>query len=159
MLTTKEIKLYNSISFFDRYKSIAEMHQKEASFDLYDVEKIGKSLKNCDFEFKYNRKEQFFSKTQLIGKLEFRVNLSIKYGVIEPIIWCKNHNNNKQLGGAVTRTCRLIQMCHDKSNTTLLPYPRFNTYEELEKILKGLIFLAEDFKSEVLSSQILEDIA
>jgi hypothetical protein len=73
----------------------------------------------------------------------------LKYGVVETIIWAKNLKTNEQYGGPLSRIAKLIQSSNDKGSQIKVPYPRFTTYKDLEKIIKELMSIFYDFKSVV----------
>jgi hypothetical protein len=149
MLTEEVQSKYNSIRLLERYKSLSESFQGENPFEKYDTTLVLKMLHSLGYDFSYNEKESFFSYKILENGFDFRVNLSLKYGVVETIIWAKNLNTSEQYGGPVSRIVKLIQASKDKDNQLKILYPRFSTYEDLEQIVRELMSIFYDFKSVV----------
>lgn len=149
MLSEKVQSKYDSIRLLERYKSLSELFQSENTFEKYDATLVLTMLHSLGYDFNYNENESFFGHKILEDGFDFRINFSLKYGVVETIIWAKNLNTNEQYGGPVSRIVKLIQAKKDKNNHTRIPYPRFSNYDDLEKIVRELMSIFYDFKSVV----------
>jgi hypothetical protein len=146
MLSKEVLSKYESIRLFERYKSLSDTFQTENTFENYDNDLVLKMFSKIDPNFSYYKKEGFFGLNVLEGDFDFRINLSLKYGVVEPIIWGKNIKTKEQFGGPLSRVTKLIQASKDNENIVKIPYPRFTSYEDLEQIAKELVAIFRDFK-------------
>ena len=146
MLSQEVQKKYESIRLFERYKSLSDAFQSENTFEKYDSDKVLQMLQEIEPSFSYDKKEGFFGLKTLEDDFDFRINLSLKYGVVESIIWGKNLITNEQFGGPISRTTKLIQASKNSENIVRIPYPHFTSYEELNQIIKELVALFHDFK-------------
>lgn len=154
MLKEKELKNYQKIKMFERYCSLSNNFRTNEPFENFDKNKVLKILKKVNDDFKYYIKEGFFGLNEKQEDFDFKFNLSLKYGIVESIIWGRDNLTNEQFGGAVSRTIKLIQMSIEKENIERIVYPKFKDYEELYNIVQELYRLYTDFKMEITNKNI-----
>ena len=146
MLSNKVLVKFNSIKLLERYENLSKSFQSEKTLENYDKGLVQKRMNDFGYNFSYNKKEDFFGITEKEGDIEFKINISLKFGIVEPIIWAKNIITDEQYGGALIRVTKLIQMSMQEDNICRIPYPRFSTYEDLNLIIKSIMSLYTDFK-------------
>jgi hypothetical protein len=154
MLTKEALEKFNSINLLERFKQISESFQAENLFEDYSNEIIIERFKSLGYDFKYNKKEAFFGLQHEDGKYIFRFNLSLKFGIIETIMWAKNTVSGEEYGGVFSRLMKLIQKFNGAQNIVTVLYPRFSSYEEFEEIVKNLMLIFEDFKTIIKSDTV-----
>ena len=142
---------FNSINLFERFKAISEAFQTEMPLEDYSTTKVAEVLKRTGYDFQYNNKEGFFSLSSIEHGYNFRLNLILKYGIVEVVMWAENIETKEQYGGVLSRLMKLLQKSNSVQEIVRVRYPRFSDYEELEKIVKGLIPIYIDFKSVIVS--------
>lgn len=152
MLSKEALEKFNSINLFERFKSISEFYQTDMPFEKHSNEVILKRLKALGYDFKFDKKESFFGLKLIEDDLEFRFNLSVKFGIVETIMWAKNSVSGEEFGGVFSRLMNLIQKSNGSQNIVKIMYPRFSSYEELEEIIKNLMVIFEDFITVVKTS-------
>ena len=152
MLEEKILNKYASINLLERYKSLSEAFNSKEVIEHIDQDQVMTFLKGLNCRFSYNKKEDFFGMIDQVDDFDFRFNLSIKYGSVEPIIWGKNVCTEEQFGGVLIRVTKLIQISKGMEPVERIKKPRIGNQEDLEKIIVELYKLYEDFKL-VLSSK------
>jgi hypothetical protein len=140
---------YEGIRLLERYKALSARFQAEKPFEEYDSNKALEILQAIDRRFFRGSKEEFFGLNTLEDGFDLRMNLSLKHGVVESVVWGKNLTTNEQFGGPVSRTARLIQSSWHNDNVARIPYPRFSSYDDLEEIAKEILAILHDLKSAV----------
>lgn len=151
-----DLNIYNkylAIDLLTRYKSISNTYNSKDVLEAFDKEEFLKFLKKLNCRFSFNPKESFFGLSEQEGNFDFKFNLSLKYGMVEPILWGKNVCTDDQFGGALIRVTKLIQLTSGSNNIEKIMYPRFKSYEDLIKITQELFDLYNDFKRVILSNE------
>lgn len=151
MLPLNILSKYEQIKFLERYERLSGMYQDADCFEDFENDEILKIFKNLELDFSYNKKENFFSKREIINDMDFRLNLSLKYGKVEIIMWGKNTQTNEEFGGPLIRVIKLIKMSYDNNDVIRIPYPCFSNYKEFEEIVHEVILLYNDFKKKFSS--------
>lgn len=146
MLSQRVLQKYESIQLLERYKALSDIFQSINSLEDYDTDKVLQMLQVIDENFSYYKTEGFFGLKSLENEMDFRINLSLKYGVVESVIWGKNLVTNEQYGGPISRIIKLIQISKNKEGIVRIPYPCFTSYKDLNQIIKELINIFNDFK-------------
>jgi hypothetical protein len=144
--------IYDSIQLLERYKALSVAFQREKLFEEHNAEVVLGMLNGLGHDFSYNQKESFFGLKILEDEFEFRINISLKFGVVETIIWAKNLNTNQQYGGPISRMTKSIQVTNG-SRQEKIPFPRFSTYADLEEFVRQLMSIFDDFKTAVKGSR------
>lgn len=149
MISNEVNKIYSSIDLFNRYYLLSNNFNSEDSLEDYDSIEIGEIFykENCDFRF--NKKESFFGLTEEFENYTFKLNFSLKYGVVESIIWGKNDESGDQYGGPISRMVKQIQIAEGVEEIEKVNYPRFSSPSDLRLIIKELYSIYEDFKMEI----------
>ncbi len=153
MLEEKILNKYSSIDLLARYKDLSERYSSKEVLEELDKEKILEDLKEVNCRFSFNAKEGFFGLSEQQGDYNFKFNVSLKYGMVEPIIWGKNICTEEQYGGALIRVTKLIQISMGVEKVERIMYPRYKTIDDLRQILKDLYSLYQDFKSIILEEE------
>lgn len=147
MLSEEAVAKFNSINLLERFKAISEAFQTDTPLENYSIDKVLELFENLGYGFKYDKKESFFGLKSLEDGYDFRFNLVLKYGIVETIIWAKNIETEEQYGGVFSRLMKLIQKSNGVKEIARIGYPRFSNYEDLEKIVRELMLIYEDFKA------------
>lgn len=147
MLEEKILSKYSSIDLLARYKDLSNKFNSKEVLEELDKEKIIEYLKELNCRFSYSSKENFYGLGEQEGNYDFKFNVSLKYGMVEPIIWGKNVCTEEQYGGALIRVTKLMQISSGVEKVERIMYPRYKTEDDLKQILKELYVLYQDFKS------------
>jgi hypothetical protein len=147
MLPKGALEKFSSINLFERFKQISEVHQNENPFENYSDDIVNERFKSFGFDFKYDKKESFFGLHQEEDGYIFKLNLSLKYGIVETIMWAKDTVTGEEYGGVFSRLMKLIQKSNGVQDIKKVLYPRFSNYEELEEVVRKIITIYEDFKA------------
>lgn len=153
MLTHEQCKIYSTIDLFDRYKSLSSRFNSKDVLEEIEKELVLQILKDINSTFFFNQKEGFFGLSEQEGDINFKLNLSLKFGMVEPIIWAKNKSTEEQFGGALLRVTKLIQLAANSEKVERIMYPRYNSYEDLKRIAEQLYGIYYDFKKIVVSKE------
>ncbi|MBK8746599.1 MAG: hypothetical protein IPM04_01710 [Saprospiraceae bacterium] len=151
MLEEKTLSKYVSINLLERYKSLSEKFNSKEVLEQIDNAQVLERLKEFNSRFTFNQKEGFFGLNEQEGNFDFKFNLSLKYGLVEPVVWGKNVFSEDQYGGALIRVAKLIQVSMGLKTVERIMYPRFNSYDDLTNIIKVLYGIYEDFKEVIIS--------
>ena len=144
MLSEKAIMVLEDVSMLDRYHRISNRFQNRHGEFKVDPDRAFETIRNINSEFKYNKKESFYGLKELRSGCDFRFNVSINHEVVEPIIWGAFHG--EQIGGSVAATTRRYKAYLNKEDLSITPFPKFNSYDELEMIVNLLYDIYTDFK-------------
>ena len=100
---------------------------------------------------KYRKKEIFFQIIETINEMKFYFHFSLKYGLVEIIIyWECINNKDKWGGGTFAGICKKIEIAKNEEKEGYIKKARFRNYEDLKNILREYFLIYEDLKTEVL---------
>ena len=150
-LSKKDLEIYEKINLYDRYRDINNLYRFEETFENYSNDEVIKIVKELGYTAKYRKKENFFQIIETTNKLKFYFHFSLKYGMVEVIIFWE-YENNKDLsgGGLLSVVCKLIEIAKNEEKEGYIKKARFRNYEDLKNILREYFLIYEDFKTEVL---------
>ena len=150
-LSKKELEIFEKINLYDRYRDINNQYRFEETFENYSNDEVIKIVKELGYTAKYRKKENFFQIIETTNKLKFYFHFSLKYGMVEVIIFWE-YENNKDLsgGGLLSVVCKLIEIAKNEEKEGYIKKARFRNYEDLKNILREYFLIYEDLKTEVL---------
>jgi len=140
--------ILKQIDFVNRYRTICESYNdfdnglRGDKKDLYE-----KSIIKLGYIPKYNSKEEFFEIAEEIGEYGFSFLLTLKDGIIEPILQIKKGNEYFLPSGRWDFIPQKMGVDFDRKKFNL---PKYTNIEELEDILKLLFSIYEDIKTAAL---------
>ena len=150
-LSKKEFEIFEKINLYERHSNISNQYRFEETFENYSNDEVIKIVKELGYTAKYRKKENFFQIIETTNKLKFYFHFSLKYGMVEVIIFWE-YENNKDLsgGGLLSVVCKLIEIAKNEEKEGYIKKACFRNYEDLEEILTETFAIYEDFKTEVL---------
>ena len=150
-LSKKELEIFEKINLYERHSNISNQYRFEETFENYSNEKVIEIVKELGYTAKYRKKENFFQIIETTNKLKFYFHFSLKYGMVEVIIFWE-YENNKDLsgGGLLSVVCKLIEIAKNEEKEGYIKKARFRNYEDLKNILREYFLIYEDLKTEVL---------
>ena len=150
-LSKKELEIFEKINLYDRYRDINNLYRFEETFENYSNDEVIKIVKELGYTAKYRKKENFFQIIETINEMRFYFHFSLKYGMVEVIIFWE-YENNKDLsgGGLLSVVCKLIEIAKNEEKEGYIKKARFRNYEDLKNILREYFLIYEDLKTEVL---------
>ena len=145
-------EIYKKIYFVERYKSIC---QKYNDFDNRlrgnKPEIYSTMLEKFDYRAKYYRSETFYRIEENIENKVFGIQLTLKNGIVETMLYGKYKNKYFLPGGRIDFMCKEIDENFEREKYNL---PDYSTFEALEDILTEIFSIYEDFKVEFLKQLI-----
>ena len=150
-LSKKELEIFEKINLYERHSNISNQYRYEETFENYSNDEVIKIVKELGYTAKYRKKENFFQIIETTNKLKFYFHFSLKYGMVEVIIFWE-YENNKDLsgGGLLSVVCKLIEIAKNEEKEGYIKKARFRNYEDLKNILREYFLIYEDLKTEVL---------
>ena len=150
-LSKKEFEIFEKINLYERHSNISNQYRFEETFENYSNDEVIKIVKELGYTAKYRKKENFFQIIETTNKLKFYFHFSLKYGMVEVIIFWE-YENNKDLsgGGLLAVVCKLIEIAKNEEKEGYIKDARFRNYEDLKNILREYFLIYEDLKTEVL---------
>ena len=150
-LSKKELEIFEKINLYDRYRDINNLYRFEETFENYSNDEVIKIVKELGYTAKYRKKENFFQIIETTSKIKFYFHFSLKYGLVEIIIyWEYKKNKDVWGGGDFAGLCKLIEISRGEEMEGYIRKPCFRNYEDLKNILREYFLIYEDFKTEVL---------
>ena len=150
-LSKKELEIFEKINLYKRHYTLSVQNNYESTFENYSNEKVIEIVKELGYTAKYRKKENFFQIIETTNKLKFYFHFSLKYGMVEVIIFWE-YENNKDLsgGGLLSVVCKLIEIAKNEEKEGYIKDACFRNYEDLKNILREYFLIYEDLKTEVL---------
>ena len=150
-LSKKELEIFEKIHLYERHSNISNQYRFEETFENYSNEKVIEIVKELGYSAKYKKKENFFQIIETINEMRFYFHFSLKYGMVEVIIFWE-YENNKDLsgGGLLSVVCKLIEIAKNEEKEGYIKDACFRNYEDLKNILREYFLIYEDLKTEVL---------
>ena len=150
-LSKKELEIFEKINLYERHSNISNQYRFEETFENYSNEKVIEIVKELGYSAKYKKKENFFQIIETTNKLKFYFHFSLKYGLVEVIMyWECINNKDKWGGGTFAGICKKIEIAKNEEKEGYIKDACFRNYEDLKNILREYFLIYEDFKTEVL---------
>ena len=150
-LSKKELEIFEKINLYERHSNISNQYRFEETFENYSNDEVIKIVKELGYTAKYRKKENFFQIIETTNKLKFYFHFSLKYGLVEIIMyWECINNKDKWGGGTFAGICKKIEIAKNKEKEGYIKKARFRNYEDLKNILREYFLIYEDLKTEVL---------
>ena len=150
-LSKKELEIFEKINLYERHSNISNQYRFEETFENYSNDEVIKIVKELGYSAKYRKKENFFQIIETTNKLKFYFHFSLKYGLVEIIIyWECINNKDKWGGGTFAGICKKIEIAKNEEKEGYIKKARFRNYEDLKNILREYFLIYEDLKTEVL---------
>ena len=150
-LSKKELEIFEKINLYDRYRDINNLYRFEETFENYSNDEVIKIVKELGYTAKYRKKENFFQIIETINEMRFYFHFSLKYGLVEVIMyWECINNKDKWGGGTFAGICKKIEIAKNEEKEGYIKDARFRNYEDLKNILREYFLIYEDLKTEVL---------
>ena len=150
-LSKKELEIFEKINLYERHSNISNQYRFEETFENYSNDEVIKIVKELGYTAKYRKKENFFQIIEITNKLKFYFHFSLKYGLVEVIMyWECINNKDKWGGGTFAGICKKIEIAKNEEKEGYIKKARFRNYEDLKNILREYFLIYEDLKTEVL---------
>ena len=150
-LSKKEFEIFEKINLYERYSNISNQYRFEETFENYSNDEVIKIVKELGYSAKYRKKENFFQIIETTNKLKFYFHFSLKYGLVEIIMYWESINNKDIWGGGTfAGICKKIEIAKNEEKEGYIKKARFRNYEDLKNILREYFLIYEDLKTEVL---------
>ena len=150
-LSKKELEIFEKINLYERHSNISNQYRFEETFENYSNEKVIEIVKELGYSAKYKKKENFFQIIETINEMRFYFHFSLKYGLVEVIMyWECINNKDKWGGGTFAGICKKIEIAKNEEKEGYIKDARFRNYEDLKNILREYFLIYEDLKTEVL---------
>ena len=150
-LSKKELEIFEKINLYERHSNISNQYRFEETFENYSNEKVIEIVKELGYSAKYRKKEKFFQIIETINEMKFYFHFSLKYGLVEVIMyWECINNKDKWGGGTFAGICKKIEIAKNEEKEGYIKKARFRNYEDLKNILREYFLIYENLKTEVL---------
>ena len=151
MISKKELEIFEKIDLYERHSNISNQYRFEETFENYSNDEVIKIVKELGYSAKYRKKENFFQIIETTNKLKFYFHFSLKYGLVEVIMYWECINNKDIWGGGTfAGICKKIEIAKNEEKEGYIKKARFRNYEDLKNILREYFLIYEDLKTEVL---------
>ena len=150
-LSKKELEIFEKINLYERHSNISNQYRFEDKLKDYSNDKTIEIVKELGYSAKYRKKENFFQIIETTNKLKFYFHFSLKYGLVEIIMyWECINNKDKWGGGTFAGICKKIEIAKNEEKEGYIKDACFRNYEDLKNILREYFLIYEDLKTEVL---------
>ena len=150
-LNKKELEIYEKINLYKRHYALSVQNNYENTFENYSNEKVIEIVKELGYTAKYRKKENFFQIIETINEMKFYFHFSLKYGLVEVIMYWECINNKDIWGGGTfAGICKKIEIAKNEEKEGYIKDACFRNYEDLKNILREYFLIYEDLKTEVL---------
>ena len=150
-LSKKELEIFEKINLYEKHSNISNQYRYEDKLKDYSNDKTIEIVKELGYSAKYRKKENFFQIIETTNKLKFYFHFSLKYGLVEIIIyWECINNKDKWGGGTFAGICKKIEIAKNEEKEGYIKDACFRNYEDLKNILREYFLIYEDLKTEVL---------
>ena len=150
-LSKKELEIFEKINLYERHSNISNQYRFEETFENYSNDEVIKIVKELGYSAKYKKKENFFQIIETINEMRFYFHFSLKYGLVEVIMYWECINNKDIWGGGTfAGICKKIEIAKNEEKEGYIKDARFRNYEDLKNILREYFLIYEDLKTEVL---------
>ena len=146
-LSKKELEIFEKINLYERHSNISNQYRFEETFENYSNDEVIKIVKELGYSAKYRKKEKFFQIIETTNKLKFYFHFSLKYGLVEIIMYWECINNKDIWGGGTfAGICKKIEIAKNEEKEGYIKKARFRNYEDLKNILREYFLIYEDLK-------------
>ena len=146
-LSKKELEIFEKINLYERHSNISNQYRFEETFENYSNDEVIKIVKELGYSAKYKKKENFFQIIETINEMRFYFHFSLKYGLVEIIMyWECINNKDKWGGGTFAGICKKIEIAKNEEKEGYIKKARFRNYEDLKNILREYFLIYEDLK-------------
>ena len=150
-LSKKELEIFEKINLYERHSNISNQYRFEDKLKDYSNDKTIEIVKELGYSAKYKKKENFFQIIETINEMKFYFHFSLKYGLVEVIMyWECINDKDKWGGGTFAGICKKIEIAKNEEKEGYIKKARFRNYEDLKNILREYFLIYEDLKTEVL---------
>ena len=150
-LSKKELEIFEKINLYEKHSNISNQYRYEDKLKDYSNDKTIEIVKELGYSAKYRKKEKFFQIIETIDGIKFYFHFSLKYGLVEVIMyWECINNKDKWGGGTFAGICKKIEIAKNEEKEGYIKDARFRNYEDLKNILREYFLIYEDLKTEVL---------
>ena len=150
-LSKKELEIFEKINLYERHSNISNQYRYEDKLKDYSNDKTIEIVKELGYSAKYRKKENFFQIIETTNKLKFYFHFSLKYGLVEVIMYWECINNKDIWGGGTfAGICKKIEIAKNEEKEGYIKDACFRNYEDLKNILREYFLIYEDLKTEVL---------
>ena len=151
MISKKELEIFEKINLYERHSNISNQYRFEDKLKDYSNDKTIEIVKELGYSAKYRKKEKFFQIIETIDGIKFYFHFSLKYGLVEVIMyWECINDKDKWGGGTFAGICKKIEIAKNEEKEGYIKDARFRNYEDLKNILREYFLIYEDLKTEVL---------
>jgi len=146
-LSKKELEIFEKINLYERHSNISNQYRFEDKLKDYSNDKTIEIVKELGYSAKYRKKEKFFQIIETIDGIKFYFHFSLKYGLVEIIMyWECINNKDKWGGGTFAGICKKIEIAKNEEKEGYIKKARFRNYEDLKNILREYFLIYEDLK-------------
>ena len=146
-LSKKELEIFEKINLYERHSNISNQYRFEETFENYSNEKVREIVKELGYSAKYKKKENFFQIIETINEMRFYFHFSLKYGLVEIIMYWECINNKDIWGGGTfAGICKKIEIAKNEEKEGYIKDACFRNYEDLKNILREYFLIYEDLK-------------
>ena len=150
-LSKKELEIFEKINLYERHSNISNQYRFEDKLKDYSNDKTIEIVKELGYSAKYRKKEKFFQIIETIDGMKFYFHFSLKYGLVEIIMYWECINNKDIWGGGTfAGICKKIEIAKNEEKEGYIKDACFRNYEDLKNILREYFLIYEDLKTEVL---------
>ena len=150
-LSKKELEIFEKINLYERHCNISNQYRFEETFENYSNDEVIKIVKELGYSAKYKKKENFFQIIETINEMRFYFHFSLKYGLVEIIMYWECINNKDIWGGGTfAGICKKIEIAKNEEKEGYIKKAHFRNYEDLKNILREYFLIYEDLKTEAL---------
>ena len=98
-LSKKELEIFEKINLYERHSNISNQYRFEDKLKDYSNDKTIEIVKELGYSAKYRKKEKFFQIIETIDGIKFYFHFSLKYGLVEIIMYweCINNKDKKNI--------------------------------------------------------------
>jgi hypothetical protein len=126
---------------------LSSIEQDKVQFKNYSNNQVLEIFEKIGYDYKYDRRENFFGLQESLDDYVFIFNISLRVGRVE-FIWAIRENGNiLPFGGPWNFIIKMLGR-----GDLNMRKPVFSNYEDLESLLREGFAIYEDFKKEVVQS-------
>lgn len=143
--------IFNKVNFAERYRVLCDTYQDFDNRLRGTHNSIYKSvLGKLTQQNKYYSNGNFYQIISTIDRYEFRLNLVLKDGFVEALLYILIDNNPIIPQGRFDFLSEDLNIPFERKRFNL---PIYGTEKELENILKEILLIQEDLKREILRNK------
>jgi len=148
-MKVEELKIYQQLKIYDRYKFIVVNNQSQKRLEKPDRVEVEYLINELGYQSKYYNKENLFQIRETNSNIDFIFNIILRHVRIEPVFFANSKVDGTKIGSVLMRICKQLDMEKGIERPESIGAATFSSYKELKKILSDLLDLYEDFKREV----------